>query len=173
YLDGEDNRDLTFWEWLNPFDRHDASVSFNRLFSNWEYSEFLENSDLSNVWVARAGVSANPTESTNVLLTATYFQAVESWDAPRYVSLGRYRLPINPSWSWWTQESDDTLGVEAELSATYNYSEDLVFEAGWAHLFLDDGLEEGNFTQANGLLFDGGTGDEDADYVYLETRLSF
>src|SRR5690606_28795569 len=59
YLDGEDNRDLTFWEWLNPFDWHDASVSFNRLFSNWEYSEFLENSDLSNVWVARAGVSAN------------------------------------------------------------------------------------------------------------------
>ncbi len=174
YFDGEDDRDISLFEWLNPFDRPQSSVSFVRLFSNWEYSQFLDlNGSMSNFWTAGLGVSAMPTESLQVVLKGQYLQAVEAWDAPRYVKLGRYRLPINPAWSWWTQENDDTLGVEAELSATYNYSEDLVFEAGWAHLFLDDGLEEGNFTQANGLLFDGGTGDEDADYVYLETRLSF
>jgi hypothetical protein len=174
YFTGEDERDLTFWEWINPFNRPDASVSFNRLFSNWEYSQFLDlNGNLSNFWTARVGVSAMPTENVQVMLKASYFQADEAFDAPRHIKVGRYRVPILPAWSFWTQENDDNLGIEAELSATYNYSEDLVFEAGWAHLFVDDGLEEGNFTQNNGLLFNGGTSDDDADYVYLETRLSF
>jgi hypothetical protein len=38
-------------------------LSFNRLFSNWEYSEFIENTELSNAWLLRAGVSIMPTES--------------------------------------------------------------------------------------------------------------
>jgi hypothetical protein len=174
YFTGEDNRDVTLLEWLNPFDMPEASVSFNRLFSNWEYSQFLDLfGDMSNFWVVRGGVSAQPTESVTVLLKASYFAADEAFDAPRHIKVGRYRVPVNPLWSFWNEENDDSLGIEAELSATYNYSEDLAFEAGWAHLFVDDGLEEGSFTSRNALVFNGGSSDDDADYVYVETRLSF
>ena len=84
YFDGEDNRDINFIDYINPFDRPEASVSFNRLFSNWEYSEFLDATDLSNAYVLRAGVSANPTESVEVLLAVSYFETLEAFDAPRY-----------------------------------------------------------------------------------------
>jgi hypothetical protein len=173
YFEGEDNRDLSFWEWLNPFNLPEASVSFNRLFSNWEYSEFLENSELSNVIIARAGISASPTQSVDLLLSATYFWADEPWDAPRYITIGRYRVPIDSNLAFWTQENDDELGLELGLYGTYHYSEDLTFNTGWAHLFVDDGLSDGSFTAWNGLVFGGGTDDDDADYVFLEAVLSF
>ncbi|MDX9973477.1 MAG: alginate export family protein [FCB group bacterium] len=174
YFTGEDNRDVSVLEWLNPFDMPEASVGFNRLFSNWEYSQFLDtNADMSNFWAIRAGVSAKPTESVEVMLKGTYLVADEAFDAPRHIKIGRYRVPVQPRWSFWTTQNDEDLGIEAELSAKYNYSEDLVFEAGWAHLFVDDGLKDGSFTSNNGLVFNGGTSDDDADYVYVETRLSF
>ncbi|HOZ48979.1 MAG TPA: alginate export family protein, partial [Candidatus Hydrogenedentes bacterium] len=51
YVDGEDHRDLSFGQWLNPFDAPEASVSFNRLFSDVSYSVFLdEMGELSNFW---------------------------------------------------------------------------------------------------------------------------
>jgi hypothetical protein len=173
YFGGEDERDVSFWEWLNPFDKPEASVSFNRLFSNWEYSEFLENTDLSNVWLARGGVSVNPTESTNVSLTLAYFDALEEFDVPRYVSLGRFRVPIAPGLSFWTEENDSTLGWEVGLYGTYNYSEDLAFNAGYAHFFTDDGATDGQFVSLNGTAFTGGSDDSDADYLFLETVLKF
>jgi hypothetical protein len=174
WFTGEDERDLTFWEWLNPFNRPEASISFNRLFSNWEYSQFLDIfGDMSNFWTARLGFKAAPTESVDVLLKGSYFQVDESFDAPRHVRIGRYRVPVAPNLSFWTEENDDSVGIEAELSAVYRYSEDLSVEAGWAHLFLDDGLEDGNFTARNGLVFNGGSSDDDADYVWVETRLTF
>ena len=44
YYGGEDNRDLSFLEWINPFNRSCASVSFNRLFSSCrEYASINEN----------------------------------------------------------------------------------------------------------------------------------
>ena len=179
YLDGEDNRDITFWEWLAvqtcPFwQGPDASVSFNRLFSNWEYSEFLENTELSNVWIGRGGVSAMPTEDDTVLLTLAYYQSIENYDVtwPVFWLLGN-RITLLSPFSWITQENGDDLGWELGLSVTYDYSEDLSFELGWAHLFVGEGLEDGNFNALNGLAFNGGISDEDADYVYLETKLSF
>lgn len=173
YLGGEDNRDISFIEWLNPFDRPEASVSFNRLFSNWEYSEFLENTDLSNVWLARGGVSINPTESTEVLLTVTYFDTLEEFDVPRYFSIGRFRVPIAPGFSFWTQENDSALGFEVGLYGTYNYSEDLAFNAGFAHFFTDDGASDGQFVALNGTGFTGGSEDDDLNYLFLETVLKF
>jgi hypothetical protein len=174
YLGGQDDRGITFWEWLSPFDMPDASVSFNRLFSNVEYSQFLDvNGDLSNVWLIRGGVSATPTESVEVMLDLTYFAADEAFDAPIHFRVGRYRIPFIPNWSFWTDENDDSLGVELGLRAKYHYSEDLAFEAGWSHLFVGDGLDEGNFNTANGLIFNGGRGDDDADYLYFETSLTF
>ncbi|MBI4557805.1 MAG: alginate export family protein [Candidatus Hydrogenedentes bacterium] len=174
YFGGEDDRDIDFFDWINPFDKPDASVSFNRLFSNVEYSKILDtNGSLSNFWVARGGVSAMPTENIEVMLDVAYFQALEEFQAPPSINIGRFRIPIAPALSFWTTSNDDELGWEVGLTAKYHYSEDLTFEAGWSHLFTDDGLDEGNFTQANGLVFDGGTSDDDADYVYFETKIAF
>lgn len=174
YLDGEDNRDITFWEWLSPFDDPEASVSFNRLFSNWEYSEFLDiNGALSNVWLVRGGIQAMPTESVELALVVTYFDTLEEFDAPAHITIGGVRIPIAGPFSFWTMENDSDLGIEAGLYATYHYSEDLTFEAGWAHLFTDDGATDGQYVLLNGLGFSGGTDDEDADYLYLETRVQF
>jgi len=184
YLDGEDNRDLTFIEWLRvnfgPFYRHEASLSFNRLFSDKVYSLFLDaNRNLSNVWLAGLGVSAMPTESVKLSLTGTYFETIEPYDVTWPV------FKIFPNWigsRGWTplagfsfldQENDDDLGWEVAATANYAYSEDLSFELGYAHFFTGDGLEQGSFNLMNGLGFDGGKDDDDMDYIYLETKLAF
>lgn len=183
YLGGEDERDITFWDWVmflyNPFYSPNASVSFNRLFSNWEYSEFLDATELSNVWIARGGVSASPTEKVELTLLASYFEAIDEFDVPpHFFLLGRRFLiaPFVPFMGlapWWTRSNDSDLGWELELIAKYNYTEDLSFEAGWAHLFAGDGLGDGNFVNSNGLAFNGGRDDDDADYLYFETKICF
>lgn len=175
YLGGEDDRDVNFFEWLdsliNPWAERDASVSFNRLFSNTEYSEFLENTDLSNTWIIRGGVDLAVTESVDVNVVLSYFQAVEEFDHPVYWTIFDNR--ITSPFAFWTETADDELGWELGLYVSYDYSEDLNFEMGWAHLFVGDGLEEGNFVNANGLGFNGGLNDDDADYLYVQTTLSF
>lgn len=174
YFGGEDNRDISFWDWINPFDSADSSVSFNRLFSSVEYSQFLDtNADLSNFWVIRGGVKANPTESTEVLLSLSYFESAEQFSAPRHFNIGKFRVPIAPSLSFWDQENSSDLGWELGLTGTYHYSEDLKFQAGYSHLFVGDGLSEGNYNKFNGLVFDGGRDDNDADYLFFETSLAF
>ena len=178
YLGGEDERDVTFWQWLGaiacPFWSADASVSFNRLFSNWEYSEFLDNTDLSNVWIGRGGVSVKPTESTEVALTVSYYEAIDAYDVtwPNYFLLGTRVTWLAP-FSWITEENDTDLGWEVGLYVTYDYTEDLSFQVGWAHLFVGDGLGQGSFNNLNGLGFNGGTRDDDADYLFFETKLAF
>ncbi len=186
YLGGNDERDINFFEWvvalINPFYQPDASVSFNRLFSNWEYSEFLENTDLSNTMIFRGGVSAMPTENIEVLLAVSYFDALEEWDEPwNFYFLGNRFVPFS-FLPWLTEEVDSELGWEVGLYLTYNYTEDLSFEVGYAHLFIGDGLENGQFVNGNGHLFNGGAvgslfgrdkGSDDADYLYFETKLSF
>ena len=173
YFEGEDKRDISWWEWISPFSKPRASVSFNRLFSNWEYSQFIDDTTLSNVWLVRGGVQAMPTESIELALVVKYFRALEAFDAPAHVTLGGWRIPIAPFFSFWTSKNDRDPGIETELKATYHYSEDLVFEAGWAHMFVDDGLTDGQYVLYNGLGFTGGTSDKDADYLYLETRIQF
>ena len=179
YFGGEDNRDIDFLEWLgaifNPFYTPESSVSFNRLFSNWNYSDILDSTDLSNFWTARIGVSAAPTENIEFLVRLSYFESVETFDEPYSFWWNRTRFV--PFWflPWLTQEVDDELGWELGTYVSYAYSEDLTFELGWMHLFVGDGLEHGNFGDSNGLGFLGGTNGagDDADYIYLETRISF
>ena len=173
YFGGEDERSISFFEWLNPFDRPESSVSFNRLFSNWEYSEPLENSELSNVYVLRGGVGVQPTESVEALLAVSYFKTLEQFSEPINFSAGGFKIPIAPALSFLDSENDEELGWEVALYVTYHYSEDLSFQAGWAHLFVGDGLEDGQFSFGNGLLFNGGSGDDDSDYVFIETKLCF
>ena len=140
-------------------------LSFNRLFSNWEYSEFLENGELSNSIIYRAGVSAMPTEKISLLLAATYFQADEETD------LGFNGFGI---FDWFNNDGDDNEGIEVGLYGDYQYSEDLVFRAGYAHFFGDDGLEDGNFILNNGLaaMLDDNDGGE-YNYLFWEAEISF
>lgn len=148
-------------------------LSFNRLFSNWEYSEFLENTDLSNAMIFTGSLSANPTEAIALSLYAAYFLSNET---PEY------------GWGWELFEStDEELGFELGLYGTYNYSEDLIFRAGFATLWAGDGLSygghnwpfgflnrPGNAVGGNGL-FPVGAADADQTmhYVFVETELKF
>ena len=167
FFEGADNNNNGF------FGNNNNDLAFNRIFSNWEYSEFLENTALSNAIIYRAGISASPTEKISLLLALAYFEADEEVPGNRFL--------------WWGSDADDELGWELGLYADYQYSEDLVFRAGFAHFFGDDGLGDGNFVTANGLgqffhvernngfnLFGNNDGD-DADYNYLfwEAEISF
>jgi hypothetical protein len=142
------------------FGGNNNDLGFNRLFSNWEYSEFLENGELSNSIIYRAGVSAMPTEKISLLLAATYFQADEETDGFNFL--------------WWNDSSDDNEGIEVGLYGDYQYSEDLVFRAGYAHFFGDDGVEDGNFVANNGLalFLDDNDGGE-YNYLFWEAEISF
>jgi hypothetical protein len=181
YFGGEDNRALNFGQWLGaiacPFWHQKASVSFNRLFSNWEYSTILDNSnaDLSNAWLAYGGVSGSPLENVKVDLKATYFQALEDYKTtwPIWTIWGHRILPLYP-FSFVDQSTSKHIGVEATGTVTYNYSEDLSFQAGYSHLFARGGLSRGNFNLLNGLGFDGGASyNQETDYIWVETKLAF
>ena len=169
---GDDDND-NFFDFL--FGRGDNELAFNRLFSNWEYSEFIENTELSNAWVLRAGISAMPTEKISLLLAASYFEADRTQNNNGFFGL-------------FATDNEDTLGWELGLYADYQYSEDLVFRAGYAHFFGDeDGLNGQNLSALNGLAAlvhnDGNNGffglfgnnNDDADYNYLfwEAEISF
>lgn len=155
------------------FRRNNDDLAFNRLFSNWEYSEFLENTDLSNSLIIRGGISAMPTEKISLLLAASYFEVDQTRDQGGFL--------------WWRNTSDDTLGWEVGLYGDYQYSEDLVFRAGYAHFFGDDGLSDGNFARANGLgllihrepnnglfaFLNNDRDDADYNYFFWEAEISF
>ena len=177
YFGGQDNRDISFWQWLNPLAtlcRPKASVSFNRLFSDRVYSYFFdEMGELSNFWTARAGLTAHPCEKVETGLEAAYFATVAPFDQPAHFWFGRYRIAIAPDCAFWTKESPSDLGWQTTLWARYKYTEDLWLEVGWSHLFTGDGLKEGNYSDFNGLLFNGGTAKDDCDYFYWETKLRF
>lgn len=173
YLGGEDRRKIGFVDWMNPFYRPRASVSFNRLFSNWGYGEFVDFSDMVNTWVACGGLSVQPVESVSLSLLWTYSEALDAFEAPVHFRIGRYRVPVAPMLSWWTTPNPRALGWELEAIAEYAYSESLSFEAGYARLFVGEGLARGHFNVGNGLWFTGGSRADDADYAYIETRLQF
>ncbi|NIA14171.1 MAG: alginate export family protein [Nitrospiraceae bacterium] len=178
YLQGEDNRDISFWDWLNPFYMPTASVSFNRLFSDRCYSQILDASDLSNLHIFTLGMEAAPTDKLWVGLVASYFLADEVFDAPAHLDLGYFlgqswRIPLAPNWSFWTSNNDDEIGWEVGLDAAYAYSEDLEFGVGWYHFFTGGGAYDGSFISSNGLDFAGGRNDDDADYVYWYVEVGF
>jgi len=128
------------------------STGFNRLYSDWEYSEFLSNADLNNAIVYRAGVSAEATEKIGVLLALAMFQLEE--EEAVFTAGGPF-----PGFAG---NDEDDLGFEVGLYATYQYSEDVAMEFGYAHFFNGDLIEDS---------FAGD--DSDPDYVYAEISLSF
>ncbi|NIA15675.1 MAG: alginate export family protein [Nitrospiraceae bacterium] len=176
YFGGEDNRDITFWQWLNPFLKSKASVSFNRLFSNKVYSSLLDEiGALSNFWTAQAGVDLAPSERFDINLNLAYFATLDEFahPIPRPIYWRDYIIIFAHPFSFWTRETDSELGWELSLKLVYRYSDDLEFEAGVSHLFTGDGLTDGNYSDLNGLVFTGGTDNDDADYLYVQSRLQF
>jgi hypothetical protein len=166
WLEGEDNRGIGWLDWIeslvNPFYTRDASTSFNRLFSNWSYSGVLDGTDLSNVQVFRAGLNLLPEEKLELGLDLGYYRTDKA-----------FAHPAVPLLSFWTRDADRDLGWELNISATWQYSEDLYINVGWNHLFVGDGLREGHFNAANGLEFNGGSDSDDVDYFYFETGIFF
>ncbi len=174
YYSGEDNRDVSVLDWFGPFYRPDASVSFNRLFSSRTYHfAFDQDRNTSNFNQIRLGVNAKPTDSVKVSFLVAKYATNEAFDYPVYWTVGRYRLPLAPGLTFWTRPADTDIGWLTELSATYDYSEDLSIKFTWEHLFTDNNIDEGNFIYLNGLEFGGGSDSDDADYLGVDMRVKF
>lgn len=132
-------------------DDGDGDLGFNRLFSDKEYSEFLDGTDLSNFWMIGGGVSAQVTEAIGLTGVVNWYNSIEDYDT-----------------------DDNDLGLEIGIYAQYDYSEDLYFQLGYAHLFAGDAMEDGALVAASGLGLLGGLDEsDDLDYVFLETGISF
>ena len=134
-------------------DGSNLEVGFQRLYSDWEYSEFLEflgDGQMSNVNILRAGVSANVSEKVALAAVVSMFE-VEDDEVP---------LIIFP-----TAPGEDEIGTEVGLYMTYQYSEDVTVEVGAATLLLGDSVEE--FFELRG------EDDEDPTYLFAEINLSF
>ena len=177
YFEGDDERDVSFWDWLNPFDQASASVSFNRLFSAKWYTSVFDilggAANLSNIYHARVGVTVHPMDKVTAGALASYFAADEEFDWPAYVRLGNSRVPVAAFLPFWTHDGDSDLGVVSHVWAKYSYSEDLWIKVGWEHLFAGDGLYDGSFVKQNGLDLFAGSDDDDGDYVYFDMGLKF
>ncbi len=133
YLGGQDFE-------KNWFEKDEYDFALNRLFSNWEYSDFIDNTMLTNAFIYRLGVGVQPTEAVKLALEGLYYELDEE---------------VRTGW-WLCSEEYDKLGWELQLTGAYNYSEDLVFRAGYSHFFGDDLLD-----------------DQDFNYVFAETEISF
>lgn len=144
---------------LGLFPGGQDTLGFNRMFSNWEYTEFWANTEESNLIIYRAGVSFLPTETVSLAILASYFEADETIDAINILGFG--------------PDSDDDIGWELGIYADYQYSEDLVFRAGYAHFFVGEGVADSQPILFNALGFLTADDDEDYDYIFVETEISF
>jgi len=129
----------------------DDETGFNRLFSDWEYSEFLSNADLSNALIIRGGASVQATEKIGLTGVISIFEEDEE-DAGVFAPTGALGFGV---------ADEDELGMEFGLYATYAYSEDVAMEVGAAYFINGDEIE------------DAFADDEDPIYVYGEISLSF
>ncbi len=109
YYGGEDNRDVSFVDWLEPFYQPDASLSFNRLFCSRSYS-VDEDRNSSNFNEIRVVVSIKITDSVNVSLALKRYRVNATFDMPMYWRVGRFRVPLAPGPAFWTTPADNGLG---------------------------------------------------------------
>jgi len=178
---GEDNRDISFREWLSPFDRPKASVSFNRLFvdTGCRYADVVDtNGVLSNFMNLRGGVEFKPMEKIAVQLEVENFWADEPFDLPVMWDFGSWKgrrllFPIWPELSFWTREADDDLGLLTTVSVRYSYSKDLSIDLLWEHFFTGAGILDGNYVDRYGTFYMAGSDDDDADRIQCMVALKF
>ncbi len=94
---------------------NDRTLPFNRLFSDVQYSDFVDlNSNATNVIGYALGVQVSPTECTSLTLAGKYLDTEEN--------IGK-----QSGWGW-----------EVNLVGSYHYSQDLAFTAGYSHFFGTD-----------------------------------
>ena len=173
YYGGEDNRAVSFWEWANPFHHSKASVSFNRLFSDYETHNFLDGSGMSNYYNLVAGLDLALTEKVEFSIYTVWAQAVEPFDWPLDLRFGYWHVPLVPELSFLNRKGSDDLGWELDFLCKYAYSEELSFEIGGSHFWPGDAIRDGVFTENNGTTLMGGTGKHGGNYLYIMTRFEF
>lgn len=93
-------------------------AAFNRMFSDHEYSEFLDEGNMTNVLVIRAGVGADVSEKVHLSAVVTQLELDEEI------------------------LDEDEVGTEIGLYANYQYSEDVAVELGLATFLNGDYIEE-------------------------------
>ncbi len=172
----EDNRTVSFGEWINPFARPEAPTAFNRMFTGRAYSGVLDIlQDMSNFYQVRAQVTAKPTEKIEVGLRLAQFWVFDPWEGPRYRLNRRFvgGRPQRAVLPFITKESSNDIGFTTHVWVRYDYSKDWFITVGWEHLFSGQALEDGNFLHKNGMEYSGGTDSKDADYVYVDTGIRF
>jgi hypothetical protein len=177
------------------FSGDDNDLPFDRLFSNWEYTQFYQSyavlvdqyyglfggcqglndqlyANLSNFWTARAGVSVMPTESLKIQLSAAYLALDEGVGR---LGNGLNGLLIVDRGGWPVVVDDDSdLGWEVDLTASYAYTSDLTFEVGYAHFFVGDALDtQVILPDRHNNPFVARYDQDDLDYFYFQTKLSF
>jgi hypothetical protein len=132
----------------DPFD--EDVDTFNRLFSDVHYGELNLGGNLdggmTNMHVFRGGVSVAPAEKLAVSADFYYFLLAED----EGVVLGNGLA-----------NGEDNVGWELDLTADYQYTEDLNLRAGWALFSPDDAVDEAFGS------------DDTEDYVYVQALLVF
>lgn len=167
WFEGQDNRDVSLLESLNPFRQGEASISFNRLFSDAAAKHFLildGFQTMSNFQAIRLGVDFKPIEKLTVNLEVEQFWADEPFDRPVF--------PLLPL-SFLTRESDKDLGLQFLFIARYNITPDLWLRIWVEHFLPGEGILDGNFTDRNGLRLLQGADDEYANYLEATIGLRF
>lgn len=174
YFGGEDNRDVTLFDWLNPFDRPEASVSFNRMFSDTAYLyPWDNNKNMTNFRRMAIGVELQLTDAVTADINIGRYWVNEPFDLPLSMHVAGYRVPIAPSLSFLTEEASDDMGYGLDFMMRYAYSKDIAFRIGYQHIFAGDALQDGNFQDRNGLEFNGGSGGDDGTYLYSDVVVKF
>ena len=136
------------------FEGDEYDLAFNRTFASKKYGLVLDNaSNLTNLWLVRGGAIFYPVEKLKMTSAVGYFQAnqIREIDADH--------------------DSRKPLGIEADVRAEYAYTKDLSFGVAFAHVFVFDGIKDGNYLTNNGLSVAQLT--RDLNYVYFETKISF
>ena len=172
YYGAEDNRSLSFIDWLTKFGEGEASPSFNRLFTAYREDNFIDISAMTNFWQIYSGVSITPVEKIEVGFELCYMQAVSAFDRPYSVSIGSYEIYPSP-FPFITKKNSKDLGWQTLLSLSYQYSDDLNFSTGWSHFFVGKGLAEGAFLDNYGTSFISTANQDDTDYFYVSTTIEF
>lgn len=161
--------EYAFFSGDDDFAENDTG-EFVRLFSDVHYGELNMGGDLdqstTNMHIIRVGASAVPVEKLTVKADLLWFLLAESdsdslaktFGLPQFESAGTILgQPVS------SIGEDDNVGLELDLVADYQYTEDLNLRAGWAHFFTDDAIENSW----------GAGQDDDVDYVYVQAALVF
>lgn len=174
YYGGEDNRDVTFFDWLNPFARPVASVSFNRLFSNHYLEDIMDDNTMSNAWSANLGLQLELTESLSLDIYGTYSRLVEPFSNPwNFNFFNRYYSLVGP-FTFLTSQNSRDLGYQISTELEYQYSDDLTFALFYCHMITGDAYKEFvNYSLGNGLFNIGGRDNDSVNLVVVSASLKF